>query len=88
MNEQLTLLDVPTQPQPKRKSVRPAAPKHAETPAEKALRFRREAAEIRAKLRQAAQEGRRDALVALGTQNAKNQPTAPFEGVLRGLGES
>lgn len=60
MSEQMTLLDVAAQPQPKRISAgaptaRPApSSKHAETPAEKALRFRREAAEIRRELRDAA----------------------------------
>lgn len=55
MTEQMPLLDVAAQPpQPQRKLARPAAPKHVETPAEKALRFRRDAAAIRAKLRAAA----------------------------------
>lgn len=58
MTEQMTLLvelsEMPKPTKPKRKLVRPVpSAKHEETPTAQALRFRREAAEIRRELRQA-----------------------------------
>lgn len=57
MTHQLTLelseMPQPDPSPPKRTPARPATPRLTETPAEQALRFRREAAEIRAELRAA-----------------------------------